>query len=528
MNKTRTRAPAPEAPIRCAIYTRKSTEEGLEQEFNSLDAQRESGEAYIKSQTHEGWECISTHYDDGGFTGGNMDRPALRRLLGDIEAGKVNCVVVYKVDRLSRSLLDFAKMMETFEQHQISFVSVTQMFNTASSMGRLVLNVLLSFAQFEREIISERTRDKIAATRRKGKWAGGHPLLGYDVDPERFKLIVNDDETARVRSIFELYLEHQGLVPVVQELDRRGWLNKRWTTRKGHERGGRPFTKTNLYKLLTNIAYIGKIRYKDEVHEGEHAAIVDLHVWQRVQAVLQRNGRTGGAPVRNKYGALLKGILRCVPCGCAMTPAHTTKSGNKRYRYYVCSSAQKRGWQTCPSKSIPAGEIERFVIEQIKCIGKDPALVKETFAEARAQGSALLVGLETELRGLKRDLGQWNAEVRKLVKQTPLGNDTLAVSQLADLQERIRNAERRTTEINEQVIALGNETVDEHEITLALSAFDPVWDSLTPREQARVVQLLVERIDYDGAAGKVSITFQPSGIKALAGELASQPKERIA
>jgi site-specific DNA recombinase len=528
MKKTRTRAPAPEAPIRCAIYTRKSTEEGLEQEFNSLDAQRESGEAYIKSQTHEGWECISTHYDDGGFTGGNMDRPALRRLLGDIEAGKVNCVVVYKVDRLSRSLLDFAKMMETFEQHQISFVSVTQMFNTASSMGRLVLNVLLSFAQFEREIISERTRDKIAATRRKGKWAGGHPLLGYDVDPERFKLIVNDDEAFRVRTIFELYLEYQGLLPVVQELDRRGWLNKRWTTRKGHERGGKRFTKTNLYKLLTNVAYVGKVRYKDEVHDGEHAGIVDLAVWQRVQAMLQRNRRTGGALVRNKFGAMLKGMLRCVPCGCAMTPSHTTKGGNKRYRYYTCTGAQKRGWHTCPSKSIPAGEIERFVVDQIKCIGKDPGLVNETFAEARAQSSALVVDLETELRGLKRDLGQWNSEVRKLVKQTALGTDTLAVSKLADLQERIRNAERRTTDINEQLIAVGQGMVDEHEITLAMSAFDPVWDSLTPREQARIVHLLVERIDYDGAAGKVSITFQPSGIKTLAGELANQPKEKIA
>ncbi|GIW56677.1 MAG: hypothetical protein KatS3mg082_3081 [Nitrospiraceae bacterium] len=207
-----------------------------------------------------------------------MDRPALRRLLADIEAGKIDCVVVYKVDRLSRSLLDFARMMETFEKHQVSFVSVTQQFNTASSMGRLVLNVLLSFAQFEREIISERTRDKIAAARRKGKWAGGHPILGYDIDPRGFKLVVNEDEAARVRAIFELYLEHQALLPVVQELDRRGWVNKRWTTRKGRERGGKPFTKTSLHKLLTNVAYIGKIKYKDEVHDGEHAAIVDADV----------------------------------------------------------------------------------------------------------------------------------------------------------------------------------------------------------------------------------------------------------
>ena len=204
---------------RCAIYTRKSTEEGLDREFNSLDAQREAAEAYIKSQAHEGWVRLPEHYDDGGFTGGNMDRPALARLIADIEAGRIDAVIVYKVDRFSRSLLDFAKMMELFERHQVAFVSVTQQFNTATSMGRLILNVLLSFAQFEREIISERTRDKIAAARRKGKWSGGMPRLGYDVDPRLKKLIVNEEEAARVRAIFQLYLEHQALRPVVQECD---------------------------------------------------------------------------------------------------------------------------------------------------------------------------------------------------------------------------------------------------------------------------------------------------------------------
>jgi len=254
--------------IRCAIYTRKSTEEGLEQEFNSLDAQREAGEAFIKSQASEGWTCLPDRYDDGGFTGGSMERPTLQRLLADIEAGKIDCVVVYKVDRLSRSLLDFAQMMQTFDKHRVSFVSVTQQFNTATSMGRLVLNVLLSFAQFEREIISERTRDKIAATRRKGKWAGGHPSLGYDVDPRGFRLVVNEAEAERVRAIFELYLEHECLLPVVQEPERRGWVSKRWTTPKGRERGGQPFERTSLYRLLTNVPYIGKVRYKDEVHDG--------------------------------------------------------------------------------------------------------------------------------------------------------------------------------------------------------------------------------------------------------------------
>ncbi len=278
--------------MRCAIYTRKSTEEGLEQEFNSLDAQRESDEAFIASQRHEGWLCLPEHYDDGGFTGGNMDRPALQRLLADIAAGKVDCVVVYKVDRLSQSLLDFARMMEVFEQHRVSFVSVTQQFNTASSMGRLVLNVLLSFAQFEREMISERVRDKIAASHRKGKWSGGMPLLGYTV--EKTKLVVDETEAAQVRQIFELYLEYQSLLPTVTELNRRGWTTKRWTTKKGDQRGGRLFTKNNLHALLTNVTYIGQIRYKDEVHRGEHTGIVPPDLFQRVQALLQRNGHTGG------------------------------------------------------------------------------------------------------------------------------------------------------------------------------------------------------------------------------------------
>src|SRR6266436_5523542 len=209
------------AAIRCAIYTRKSTEVGLEQDFNSLDAQREACLAYIQSQRHEGWKCLPTRYDDGGFTGGNMERPGLKRLLADVEAGKIDCLVTYKIDRLSRSLLDFARIIGIFEKHHVAFVSITQQFNSATSMGRLVLKVLLSFAQFEREIISERTRDKIAATRRKGKWSGGLPILGYDVDRRVLRQVVNAREATRVRAIFDLYLKHQALLPVVRELDRR-------------------------------------------------------------------------------------------------------------------------------------------------------------------------------------------------------------------------------------------------------------------------------------------------------------------
>jgi site-specific DNA recombinase len=361
------KAPAPRV-VRCAVYTRKSTEEGLEQEFNSLDAQRESAEAYIKSQKQMGWVCLPEHYNDGGFTGGNLDRPALKRLLADIDKGLIDSVITYKVDRLSRSLLDFAKIMETFEKHHVAFVSVTQQFNTATSMGRLVLNVLLSFAQFEREIISERTRDKIAAARRKGKWVGGHPLLGYDVDPRGSKLVVNEEEAVRVRAIFELYLKHQGLLPVVQELERRGWLTKRWQTRKGHFRGGQKFTKGSLHHLLTNPVYLGKVKYKKEVHPGEHQAIVDPEVWQQVQDLLRQ--KNSGTTVRTESHALLKGILRCKPCGFAMTPSFISKNGGKRYRLYACVNALKRGRQVCPCRYVPALAVERVVVEQIQELAK--------------------------------------------------------------------------------------------------------------------------------------------------------------
>src|SRR6516165_8390241 len=372
MKKAPTLALAAVRTVRCAIYTRKSTEEGLDQEFNSLDAQRESAEAYIASQQAEGWVCLPERFDDGGCTGANLDRPALQRLLVAIAAGRVDCVLVHKVDRFSRSLLDFARLMETFEKHQVAFVSVTQQFNTATSMGRLILNVLLSFAQFERELIAERTRDKVAATRRKGKWSGGRPLLGYDVDLCDRKLVKNKAEAVRVRAIFELFLKDEALAPVVRELARRRWVHKRWTSCAGHCRGGQPFTKVSLDRLLRNVAYVGQVRYQDQVYPGEHSALVGAELWQRVQALLQRHGRSGATAVRRHSGALLKGLVRCVPCGCAMVPACTRRRNGHCYRYYVCAAAQKHGWEACPTKSVAAASIEQVVVAQLRSLGGDP------------------------------------------------------------------------------------------------------------------------------------------------------------
>ncbi len=276
-------------------------------------------------------------------------------------------MVVYKVDRFSRSLLDFAKMMEHFERHGVSFVSVTQHFNTAQSMGRLTLNVLLSFAQFEREIIAERTRDKMAAARRKGRWCGGTPLLGYAVTPGGGRLVVNEEEAQRVRDVFHLYLKLGSLLPVVRELDRRGWRSKGWTTRKGRPRGGKPFTKTSLHQLLTNITYLGQVKYKDEVHPGQHDPIVPEALFREVQQRLRQNRRCDGAVngTSTSAGRPLQGLLYCAACGCPMEHTYTSK-GNRRYRYYVCLHAQKRGWDECPSKASPAAQVERFVAEELK------------------------------------------------------------------------------------------------------------------------------------------------------------------
>jgi len=319
--------------IRCAVYTRKSTEEGLEQDFNSLHAQREACEAFIKSQKHEGWQLIKTHYDDGGFSGGSMDRPALQQLMRDIEAGKVDVIVVYKVDRLSRSLHDFAKMVEVFDRHKVSFVSVTQQFNTTTSMGRLTLNVLLSFAQFEREVTGERIRDKIAASKKKGMWMGGVVPLGYDAKDR--KLVINSAEAETVRFIFRRYLELGCVRLLRDELERLGVVGK--IRNNGPHPGGAVYSRGSLYYLLSNSIYIGQIDFKGVRHEGRHEPIIDLFLWQQVQAQLADN-RSGA--VRNRRQSEpcpLAGKLFDAATGEVLIPTHISKKG-RRYRYYVSQS----------------------------------------------------------------------------------------------------------------------------------------------------------------------------------------------
>jgi site-specific DNA recombinase len=351
--------------LRCAIYTRKSTEEGLEQEFSSLDAQREAAEAFIQSQRREGWVALSAQYDDGGFTGANMERPALKKLLEAVESGAVDCVVVYKVDRLSRSLLDFTRMLSLFDQHNVSFVAVTQQFNTSTSLGRLTLNILLSFAQFERELIGERTRDKMSAARKKGKWVGGCPVLGYDVEAGGGRLVVNAEEAERVRAIFTLFEETGSVRQTLAEIERRGWRLKSWQRKRGEFRTGGPFNMNSLRRLLGNILYTGAVRHKGQPYAGEHPAILEPGQWERVQNLIATRPAIVEGRMRNKHLALLNGLLYCECCATRMVYSYASKGGRK-YPYYVCRNAQQKGWAVCPSKSLPARAIEESVVGRIR------------------------------------------------------------------------------------------------------------------------------------------------------------------
>ncbi|MGI9452797.1 MAG: recombinase family protein, partial [Geminicoccaceae bacterium] len=347
------------ATIRSAIYTRKSSEEGLEQDFNSLDAQREACDAYIKSQKQEGWVALPTFYDDGGLSGGSMKRPALTRLLADIAAGKIDTVVVYKVDRLTRSLADFAKIVDQFDDHDVAFVAVTQQFNTTTSMGRLTLNMLLSFAQFEREVTSERIRDKIAASKKKGMWMGGVLPLGYDIQDK--KLVINETEAETVRHIFTRYVDLGSVNVLRTELTEAGIVSKRRVDRHGRVTGGAPFARGALYLMLQNCLYRGEVPHKEQRYPGQHQAIIEADLWDRAQAKLTCNRVERKTGSKAKHSSLLTGLIYDDQ-GERLVPTHANKKGT-RYRYYV-SQPLIKGGRTKDSKGgrrLPAGDLERLI-----------------------------------------------------------------------------------------------------------------------------------------------------------------------
>ncbi len=391
------------AAVRCAIYTRKSHEEGLEQDFNSLDAQREACEAYILSQKHEGWACLPEMYDDGGISGATMERPSLKRLLNDIEAGRVDTVVVYKVDRLTRSLGDFAKIVEIFDRKDVSFVSVTQQFNTTTSMGRLTLNMLLSFAQFEREVTGERIRDKIAASKKKGMWMGGMPPLGYDVKDR--KLVINDAEAGTVRHIFRRYGELGSVSDLKDDLDQGGIVSKVRVDRFGRTTGGKPFARGALYEMLRNRIYRGEIVHKENCYPGEHDAIVDEPLWDAVQRKLAENRTDRVNGVGAAQPSLLAGLV-FDEAGDRMTPTHANKKGT-RYRYYVSKKLVQEGRRHAPRGfRVPAADLETIVEDRLRRFLGNEAEVfgalegRDTDANACADIAARAVNLSNRWQAL--------------------------------------------------------------------------------------------------------------------------------
>ena len=511
--RPRARAAAP-ATVRVAVYTRKSVSEGLEMEFNTLDAQREAVEAYVTSQRGEGWAVLAERYDDGGFSGANVDRPAFQRLLADVEAGKVDVVAVYKLDRLSRSLLDFAQLLEFFRKHGVSVASVTESFCTSTPGGRMVVNMLATFAQFERETTSERVRDKVLATRRKGMWTGGRPVLGYDVREK--KLVVNAEEAARVREIFALYREAGSLLAAAAELSSRGWRTKAWTNQDGRHVFGGPFTKTNLHALLTNPIYLGKIRCGDEIVEGEHEAIVAQETWDATQSLLAgkaTNPRGWRPPTKN--GAVLKGLLACA-CGASMLH-HASQRHGKKYSYYVCARALKQGARACPGSRAPAGALEAFVVERVRQVGRDPRVLEATLAADRENREARRPEFEAEVRRLTHERGRLESERGNVVEAIGRGGTGL-VTRLAELDAEIAGVDQRAVNARRELAALDLGVVDPEDLRRALEDLEPVWAELFPKERARVLALLLERVEFDPESGEVEITFRPGGPRLLTTE----------
>lgn len=491
--RTTTTAPVTETR-RCAIYTRKSTSAGLEQEFNSLDAQKEACEAYIQRQP--GWVVVPDNYDDGGFTGSNTDRPAFQRLLEDVEAGKIDIVVVYKVDRLSRSLLDFAQVMDRLNRSGAAFVSVTQNFSTADAMGRLTLNMLMSFAEFEREMIAERTRDKIAASRRKGKWTGGTVPLGYDVVDK--KLVVNDLEADVVREAFQLYLQHRSALAVARELNRTDRLTKHRRAKSGATRHGKAWGKDSVLRLLRTPLYAGLISSDGELYDGEHDALIDRATYDEAQEHLDAAMGSQSAPGRNP-DYILRGRLFCARCGHAFSTA-STRRGSQEYRYYRCVKTVKEGQESCGSKPLPADAIEEFVVQQIRTGLVNRNLAADITAVVRARVQVRKAAMETVRRDLPRKIGQFSADGRRisvaLLDAAPEARRFLD-EELRRVNAELAAHERRLADAERDLAAIEQLEVEASWVARALEDFDAVWDVLTPDNRGRLVRAVVDRVEIE-------------------------------
>ncbi len=496
-------------PLRCAIYTRKSTSENLDMDFNTLDAQRDAGEIFVKAQVHQGWEVLPTRYDDGGFTGGNMDRPALQRLLKDIDDGQIDCVVVYKVDRLSRSLLDFARMMEVFEQKGISFVSTTQQFNTATPIGRLTLHLLLSFAQFEREMISERTRDKMAAARRRGKWVGGPPVLGYRIDRVLRKLEVIPEEATQVKALFDMYLRMRSVRAVTEQADAFGWRKKSYETKAGKTVGGGPLDRNTVHRILRNRAYTGCVVYKGEVHEGEHAAIIDPATFEQAQAILDSK-RNGQGPRRQRnFENILQGVLYC-SCAEKMTSATGRSRNGTVHRYYRCYGQMKGPATQCDHPRVPAGDIEPFIVDRIRELCAAPTVrgeVSKRLQWGKEQSGRAIV-IEREVIQKKIDaLSDEAQSLLTFVRESGGKAGSTVSDQLAKVELQLDDHRLKANALDDRLRGLSAAVGRVQSALDLLSNFSEVWEVLVPEERCDLVKLLIDRIDVDVPKGELKITL---------------------
>jgi site-specific DNA recombinase len=501
---------------RCAVYTRKSHEDGLEQDFNSLDAQREACEAFIRSQAARGWELASGHYDDGGFSGGTMERPALKRLLKDVDAGAVDTIVVYKIDRLSRSLLDFFRMVELFEERGVSFVSVTEQFNTTDSSGRLMLGILMSFAQYEREIAGERIRDKVAAAKRHGKWCGGPPTLGYDVDRPNKRLVVNEEEARIVRRIFRRFNQTGSSLQVVRELNADGLTTKAWVTKKGKRREGHAWDVPAVGRLIRNRLYTGELEHNGNVYPGEHEAIIGKELWERTGELLSENHRTRRMTGRLTTDSPLRGLIRCGHCGCAMSPTYTKRHG-RQFHYYLCKTSHRRGAGACPVSRVASGEIEKVVVEQLGAVFRTPALVAKTFMAARTQEDEERERLNAKREHLKSELSGVQNEAVELIRA---GGDP---ARIMELNENASSIGTQLDQIERELDGLGGERITEHDVADAFGTLEELWEVLFPVEKHRLIHMLVERVTVwlDG----LDLKLKAVGVTGLVADLTGYAEE---
>jgi site-specific DNA recombinase len=510
--KTATKA-APKT-MRVAIYCRKSNRQGLDLEVTSLDAQREAVLGFIANKRADGWAAIPTRYEDGGFTGANTDRPAFQRLLKDIEAGLVDAVAVYKIDRLSRSQLDFIRTMQFFEEHGVAFVSTTQSFDTSTSIGRLILSVLISFAQFEREQAVDRIRDKKAASRRRGLWPGGRAPLGFDLIDKR--LVINKREAEVVRGIYEAYLRLGSLPAVAEYCRRQGWKAKRHRYGSGRVHGGTDFSHGALSRILKNPVYAGKLRGDDGLHEGVHEAIVGEEVWRYVQKMLKANHGERRRPRQSHNVLLGGGLLKCGVCGATM--GHMTcRQGGRVYRYYRCRAAMQRGASACPGSRVAAADIEQFVLGKIRDIGKDADVIARAMEAARDEFEERKPALVAELQRLGQERQQLEGQQQALLDG--LGDDAerpkVVVRKLQRLEEEIDGLASEQQRIRTDLAAMKGQALVESDLREALADFDQVWAELFEAEKARIAEIVVEHVEYHAQKGEVAITYRPGGLQAL-------------